>query len=228
MPGGANFKLNRNPHVQPVVKRDDEGLYVRIGDDRFRPGAVDGYDHRFDMREGGIREGERVFTTERGHKGPETGYSNDDNIRKLSTQNGAVYWHAEGEARNRGLKDHPTDPVFTREGVRQPFVERDEKGLKVRAPHYSQDKEDGRGMIRPGQLDTYRIAKKDEHRFREGEAVNTYYGATLMGKKGSALEIMSDRGEKAKLKHENAPAIMDRIIDRERINALSMSAGFGR
>lgn len=228
MPAGSSFKLNRNPPVTPSVKRDDEGLYVKIGGTRYRPGAVDGYDHRFDMREGGVSDGDRIYTTERGHKGPETGYQNDDNIRKISTADGAVYWHAEGEARNRGLRDHPSDPVFTREGVRQPFVERDEQGLKVRAPHYSHDKERGLGMIRPGQLDTYRIAKKDEHRFREGEAVNTYYGATLLGRKGSALEIMSDRGEKAKLRHENAAPMIGRIIDRERMNSLSLASGFGR
>jgi len=228
MPAGSSFKLNRNPSVTPSVKKDDEGLYVQIDGTRYRPGAVEGYDHRFDMREGGLTAGDRIYTTEKGHKGPETGFDNDDRIRKISTADGAVYWHAEGEDRNRGLRDHPSDPVFTREGVRQPFVEKDEHGLKVRAPHYSRNKENGLGMIRPGQLDTYRIAKKDEHRFREGEAVNTYYGSTLLGRKGSALEIMSDRGEKAKLKHDNASPALGRIIDRDPVNPLPMASGFGR
>lgn len=228
MPGGANFKLNRNPHVTPEVKQDDEGLYVRIGDRRFRPGAVEGYDHRFDMRKGGLSAGDRVFTTEKGHKGPETGFRNDDNIRKMSTPQGAVYWHAEGEDRTRGLREHQDSAVFNREGVRQPFVERDEHGLKVRAAHYAEKQESGMEMIRPGQLDTYRIPAKDEGRFKEGEPVNTLYGSTFFGKKGSALEIVSQSGEKAKLKHENAPPLMTRALDQAKMNALSMASGFGR
>lgn len=222
MPGG--FARNKNPLTSAKVNMDDEGIFIRLNGTKFRPGAVEGYDHRFDMREGSIRYNDSVYTMENGHKAPETGYQMDRNIRKISTSEGAVFWHAEGKARNQGLRDHPEGAVFTREGTRQPFVERDEHGLKVRVPHYA-----GEGRVAPGKLDTYRIPRKEEANFREGEPVHTMYGSKLLGKHGSALEIRSyTSGAAAKAKLEiNPPAVM-RQQDIARVNALSMASGFGR
>lgn len=224
MPGGANFKINRHPHTSPKVKRDQEGIFVRIGEQKFRPGSVEGYDHRFDMRDGGLSEGQEVFTTKQGYKGPATGYERDENIRKISTRDGAVYWHAEGEERTKGLRDHPEGAVFNREGTRQPFIEKDAKGLFVRVPHYA-----GENMIKPGQLDTYRLSKKDATQFQEGQPVDTFYAKrNFLGKEGSALNISGRDGEVAKLKLEKPAIDLMPKMDVEKINALSMAAGFGR
>jgi len=224
MPGGANFKLNRNPHTSPKVKKDDEGLYVRIGEQKFRPGSVEGYDHQFDMRDGGLSEGQEVFTTQSGYKGPATGYDRDENIRKISTREGAVFWHAEGQERTKGLRDHPEGAVFNREGTRQPFIERDAKGLFVRVPHYAGD-----GMLKPGQLDTYRLSKKDGTQFEEGQAVDTFYAKrNFFGKEGSALNVSGKNGEIAKLKLEGPSLASTPKLDIQRLNALSMATGFGR
>jgi len=223
MPAFRTSESRLNRTVQKTVKMDDDGLYVRIGDKKFRPGTVEGYDHRFDMREGPMKMGMTIGAGEKGLTCAETGYQVDPKVRKINYGKDSVYWHEEGEERTKKLRPHPEDASYNFVGVRKPFIERDEHGLKARVPHYS-----GEGMIKPGQLDTYRIPKKEEGRFKEGELIETQYSSVLLGKKGSAIELTSQSGEKIKLERENEPPIKKRVLSLAQQQAMSMASGFSR
>lgn len=43
-----------------IVRQDKNGLYIKTGGHVFRPGAVAGYDHAYDMTAAGIQAGDRI------------------------------------------------------------------------------------------------------------------------------------------------------------------------
>ena len=43
-----------------IVRQDEQSIYVIAGGYRARPGNVGGYDHAFDMSDGGLKKGDVV------------------------------------------------------------------------------------------------------------------------------------------------------------------------
>lgn len=43
-----------------LVREDQYGVYIIINGSKHRPGNVVGYDHAFDMSDGGLRAGQKV------------------------------------------------------------------------------------------------------------------------------------------------------------------------
>lgn len=221
--GYTGSYARKNPHINATVERDEEGLYIAIGKTKFRPGSVEGYDSRFNMNEGSLKEGSIVHTTRDNFNDPDDlrRYTREHNIRKLSTKEGAVYWHVEGEERNKGLRDHPQNAAYDREGRRSPFVDEDQKGLFVSVPH-SHDNERAFRAVR----DKYRIAKHDADRFTKGQPVDLYWKHGLMGK--TARIVAQGTGETATLKYDKKPNSPDTLIDRAQQNMMAMAASLGR
>lgn len=42
------------------VWKDEHGIYIKTGGYVFRPGGIRGYDHAYDMDDGGLKEGDTV------------------------------------------------------------------------------------------------------------------------------------------------------------------------
>ncbi len=80
-----------------LVRRDAHGLYLRTGGYIFRPGPVIGFDHAYDMGDGGLMEGDRVRA--RHLAGSE--------IARIRTESGDLHWSSiePGDPRRR-----PADP----------------------------------------------------------------------------------------------------------------------
>lgn len=43
-----------------TVREDEHGLYILINGARSRPGNISGYDHVYDMSDGGLKKGDKV------------------------------------------------------------------------------------------------------------------------------------------------------------------------
>jgi hypothetical protein len=43
-----------------TVREDEHGLYILINGARSRPGKISGYDHVYDMSDGGLKKGDKV------------------------------------------------------------------------------------------------------------------------------------------------------------------------
>lgn len=222
----------RDPLVQigtltrATVERDDEGLFVTVGGRKFRPGTVKGYEKRFDMRDGGLKEGSSILTTTRGFNDLEDyeRWKRDNDLRKISSAEGGVYWHAEGEKRNKGLMEHPKDGSYTREGMRHLFIDEDKKGLFVAVrsgPMTNRSKDSMREI--------HRLSKADSARFEKGQTVSLNWTNSLIS--GSVANIRSEAtGQSATLKLDRDPAA-EPLIDRTRQKLATMTAmasGIGR
>lgn len=43
-----------------LVREDDRGLYIWLNGGKYRPGGVTGWDHAYDMDDGGLKKGDKV------------------------------------------------------------------------------------------------------------------------------------------------------------------------
>lgn len=221
---GYTGSSRRNQQVKTKVERDAEGLFITIKGHKFRPGSVEGYDNRFDMREGSLKEGNVVHTTSDHFNDTQDlrRYTREHNLRKLSTKEGAVYWHAEGEIRNKGLREHPQDGVYDREGRRSLFVDEDQKGLFVAVPHSTYHTRP-RNAVR----EKHRISALDAARFSKGQPVDLYWKRGMLGGETASI-IARDTGEAATLKFDKRPDAPATLVERAQQNMLAMAASLGR
>ena len=222
MPGRPPL-VKKNPPVTAKVDRDEEGLFVMVGRSKFRPGAVEGYDNRFDMREGNLKKGRVVRTTRdefNDHQDLRR-FTREYDIRKLSTKDGSVFWHKEGEKRDKGLRDHPEGAIYDKEGRRSLFIDEDQKGLFVAIPHSPFN-----GRAYRGVREKHRIAPHDAARFAKGQPVDLYWKQGLMG--NTASIIARDTGEATRLKYDKNPDAPTTLLERAQQNMMAMAASMGR
>lgn len=221
--GFTGSHANRKQQIKLKVERDDEGLFIAIGKHKFRPGSVEGYDSRFDMREGGLKEGSVVHTN-RDHFNDHQDlrrFTREYDIRKLSTKDGSVFWHVEGEKRDKGLRDHPEGAVFDKEGRRSLFIDEDQKGLFVAVPHSPLHDRPYRHA-----REKHRISQKDSARFSKGQPVDLYWKQGLLNERANI--IARDTGKAASLKYDKNPDAPATLIERAHQNMMAMAAGIGR
>lgn len=69
-----------------TVREDKDGIYINTGGYRFRPGGVRGYDHAYDMSDGGLTKGDKI-------KAAHIGGSPLCRIRLIDN---TYYWHSDG------------------------------------------------------------------------------------------------------------------------------------
>lgn len=43
-----------------IVREDEKGIYIQHGGYIWRPGSVNGYEHIYDMHDGGLQKNDRV------------------------------------------------------------------------------------------------------------------------------------------------------------------------
>lgn len=46
--------------AQSLVRSDENGIYIKTGGHKFRPGAVNGYYHAYRMDDGNLKAGDKV------------------------------------------------------------------------------------------------------------------------------------------------------------------------
>jgi len=124
-----------------VVERDEEGLYVEANGTRHRPGHVAKVGKALDMRDGGLKPGDRVVSWKDSTLDNEGRiYSGIRSFAKLDRNNPRrVNWHAEGPERDAGLTDHPEGVHFDKEGRAHQFIKRDKEGLYVEVPAWKEN-----------------------------------------------------------------------------------------
>ena len=123
-----------------VVESDEEGLYVDVQGKKHRPGHVAKVGNALDMRDGGLKPGDRVVSWKPSTMDNEGRiHENVRSFAKLDRDNPTrINWHAEGPERDAGLTDHPKGIHFDKEGRAHQFIKRDEEGLYVEVPAWKE------------------------------------------------------------------------------------------
>jgi len=66
------------------VREDERGLYIRLNGHKNRPGAVRGYDHVYDMSDGGLKAGDTVKAY----------HVTETPLIKINLGHKKLYWHS--------------------------------------------------------------------------------------------------------------------------------------
>lgn len=93
----------------PIVRSDDDGLFVRTNGQIYRPGAVGFNSIRLRMDAGDAAPGEPLRAR------PVDGTE----LLKVKLRDGTTtYWHVDGPTRIRGMREAPKDAVWKADGTR--------------------------------------------------------------------------------------------------------------
>lgn len=70
-----------------LIRQDDQGIYLIANGSTYRPGKVSGYDHVYNMTDGGLKKGDK----------PIAKHVSQSALVKITLESGKIlHWHVNG------------------------------------------------------------------------------------------------------------------------------------